>query len=237
MTEVCSSYNVPNCEYVLEDERLAFWRAQIIWDVIENGLKSSLVLKREGKFYLGSADGEPCDIVHAVEHGPLDKQGYALRISLYGNNCSVLPVLAERTYYSYESGVTNTPIDCQKTTSEKLRSWEERMAASFIVVFRDGIDEVKPESFQYLLFPSDIWNQFSRTSLYTDIGTPVKVVDRRLKRGLAGKDVAFWVPDYEDALYKIMGALKVPTRIHGVRLPIEEDLARLADLPPNKIEY
>lgn len=228
---------------------LAQWRAEIIDDILQHGLKAGVTLRLQGKRYLRSVDKSAGGLtagsyVEGVTLGPPTHPHYQKvqegfsgethRI-LYMDGFSVLPVLAERF------------LDDSTTSISTLA---KRIYSSFLVVCRVEDDDdiwlrvtstalpgnaenmllVPSNKFSYAVFPEAIWNEYCQNGQETEkIKTPVRLVANSIERRLGFIPYRFsqtflQVPDYEQALLDILDEVKHPIWIHGVRLPTLDDL-------------
>lgn len=129
---------------------------------------------------------------------------------------------------------------------------EKRIASSFLIVIKSGeaeefmkisraplpfpdkvsyveyetrpVGRILPSEFVYLIFPEAIWQACSENILCGNGGNSTKIVGRSVERRLFKRNLRLTVPDYEQALVNILNAMEKPVFVHGVRLPIEEDL-------------
>ena len=87
------------------------------------------------------------------------------------------------------------------------------------------IPVVFPSWINYLIFPQPILENVGEVNT-NGLSIPIKVTTRRIRR-----EVGLWnmnVVDYETPLNEIANELEgEPIWVHGVRLPTEEDLARV----------
>ncbi len=219
------------------DDTLTKWRSAIIADILQNGLKSNETLTKEGRKYLGSNDKESSSLVEGVVISPpayfSDIRLFFkdLHSALYQDGHAVLPVISERPGEKILSG------DMEMIKNKLSR----RIVSSFLIVCNYNPlartlyeDSVKSNQFSYLIFPDLICNEtylillLQRTSEERKI--PVKVAKGTVKRDivnqyqgfLAIKDIE--VPDYEKVIMDTLWKSWDPIWVHGVRLPINEDL-------------
>lgn len=227
---------------------IATWRAEIITNILATGILARSDLLQRGASQISSSDVEPRDRAYGwylvpaerlkpTSNGSLVHDSYfipreiftqALYGGVYGDADGILPVVCER------SG--EPPIEIFS-----LEPFLRRGTSSFLVVcepenrnisrFYMGTRElVTPSSFKYLVFPENTLQQIPEVN--TSI--PIKTTSRLLTRIIGLKQLQ--VPDYEEPLNAIVDELGYPIWVHGVRLPTEEDLAKLATLVPQSTD-
>lgn len=226
---------------------LAVWRAGIINDIVHHGIKSSATLFQAENNLLVSRDNNPSEAIHGCLFFPKDCFRYIheweedLEEMLYGSRKhgglqSLLPVVTERPTDPQWHSVDNTDIQILS----------ERSLASFLIicVWHQGVDLYKrnekdttPENFVYVVFPSVILDEFHEaTGKGQKIEVPTKVSSVLAPRKLFFQrrdSVEVIVPNYEDPIKKVSEELGHNRLwIHAVRLPTEEDLARLTMSTP-----
>ncbi len=204
-------------------------RRQLIDTIMTEGLHSSASLKQRGREYLGSIDRKTLPFIFGRILLPPDRYKHgatlqrALEHALYTSDNSVLPVITERPG---ESTVDRQLIKSTPTERDKI---SRRATGSFLVVCNaspnDDMtrteDETTLDKFSYILMPQEVLDDYNVDTI-TGKGVRVKsvgTVERSLLRGDRVK-----VPDYEGALKDVIKELDTPVWIHGVRLPVEEDL-------------
>lgn len=214
----------------LEQIQVMNWRSEIVNSVLERGLKPSSQL--EG-MYLGSGTGKPLNmlegvLIDGVDDDPMFKMGfkrsrYDLGEALYANELSVLPVVAERPengpfYLRFYRDPANLGLITARVNSSFL-----------VVILTDNncprrLDPVDPEDSLCFIFPSLIWEQYPKLVSH-DLLTKVRVTATQVMRRFSGGfPTEIPVPDYESVLRQL--SLEHPGMkwVHGVRLPIAEDL-------------
>lgn len=135
---------------------------------------------------------------------------------LYRSNCGLFPVLAER------NGRAST-----------IRSiLIQRMHASLVVVLnnsqgmieRTGI--ILPSDFEEVLVPQALWNKYKQ--VFQPVGScRLVIVHNYIVRDVEGINFSaacLRVPDYETRLLKLVQDEGRKIWIHGIRLPIKDDL-------------
>lgn len=220
------------------------WRAKIIDDVVKHGLKSSAQIAKEGGEFFSSADGSPNEFIEGVTlYPPSAPNPYEYEFSLHDKLYSALPVrgrIIDKTgAHSVFPVLVERDYDEPKWQVEFMRSgkiYGARANASFLVVTAGGDRRnvrkkgvIKQESFIYLLIPETIWREYLVKNPFAEqeIKTPVivikELVNKTLLRSRSGNKVAL-VPDYEQALKRILVERQKPIWVHGVRLPTEYDV-------------
>lgn len=208
---------------------LAQWRAEIINDIYRTGLRSGKRLAAERRTFIGSADSELNNEIHGINlHYSIDRRD-SLEYVLHKDGNSILPVISERP------SEDTLLYDRQLLNPQDLELLTRRVHSSFLVVcFQNRIEDVEhipPNVFACVVFPRKIWEECSwLIASNQERKVPVKLVDKTVRRML-GHHHYIEVPDYENAVLKILRAFKEPIFVHGVRLPTEEDLERLRQAP------
>lgn len=210
------------------------WRADIIEDILRSGVESSTALASQGKTFLGSRGSSP----HSLVYGCILKPPYcydyhkgftfanAINIALYNDSQSVLPVIVERP----ES------FDFLHAKREEVDILRRRINSSFLVVsqaseieqgeFGHAVREspVLPEAINGVIFPEDIWSDYTS---FRGVLPPTRISVRRVAGSIYRKVwhnyYTFKIPDYEKEIRDLLSDIG-PIWIHGVRLPIHEDI-------------
>lgn len=203
---------------------VACWRAEIIHDILSDGLKSGGELVRSRKRYLGSADGSsnPGISVNVLTSPP------DFRWVLYETMGSAFPVLTER---SYEPGTKNFLYLRENLIPQQLLTVWQRTRSSLLVVGRhaggkiqDYFHQVNPEAFSYLVFPQNILDEYMHMGNPVVVDSPIEVVTTSVRRQIGSIRELVEVPNYELALVRIIHTIGNPVWVHAVRLPTEEDV-------------
>lgn len=216
------------------------WREGIIRSVLTEGLKPGSVLSSEGKNCLLSEDDRPSSLVHGrVFNG----RSRSLAGVLYSGGSSPLLVISERegleTWYRLGRW--------QSLSEEEISNIEKRFSSSLLVLcYLDRIREnlknfgkaLGPENFLRMVFPAVIYDQLSPD---TKVAIAESEVDIDVVRGFIMREIPddgefpnaprFRVPNYEKALRRMMNELDEPLWVHGVRLPIGEDVEMMSRKP------
>lgn len=215
-------------------------RAEIIDSILTRGIKPSRALREEGIRHLASVDRVPMELVvgRIISSSSELRDQSSLDLHLYGSSRSIFPVLVEREH-ERELFWTN-----QWLNQNGFELAERRMAASFLIVCRAGaLSEdrystgrtVSPTLFAYIVLPEAISNEhLGPEADKHGSGVTIKIVRRTIKRviKLDGEEHLLIVPDYEKSLIEILDELYNKAWVHGVRLPTEEDIERLATSTP-----
>lgn len=226
----------------LKQITLAQWRARIISNILRDGLIPGAILRENGEDYLESDDQNSCGTVDGRYLSPVIRRnksfepyyirGIGLRLALYGGTFSILPVISERR--------DETPLVFSDRV-KAMAAFSERTSASFLIVCADENEpkvrkfflerrrSVPLSAFSFLVFPQTIWESYlvispEAKACPIPIKTTVDVIKRNF--GLIPKAMEVEVLDYETPLQEIMNEVRKPIWVHGVRLPIEEDLER-----------
>lgn len=228
---------------------LAQWRTGIINSVLEFGLLPATALSRTQNKCLTSGDGWERDEVYGrylipTQRDSSDHLNYFIPPSsfedaLYKGDDSILPVLFER------EGDGVLEMEGILDEAQNRRLFRERVTSSFLVVAKCSPDlnkerenlrykqdyaypipAVFPSWINYLIFPQPILDNVDEVGI-NGLAIPIKVATRRIRR-----EIGLWnmnVVDYETPLNEIANELDgEPIWIHGVRLPTEGDLLKIA---------
>lgn len=158
---------------------------------------------------------------------------YTIIRALYSNIYSIFPVIAERHRES--------KLRVKDLSKETL---ETRLANSMLIVvpLDENVDisnlsrweaslksPISPDKISAILLPSRVKTKLVTRLSKTEIPL-IGVGDKIQKHYFGGKrERVLKVPDYETELRKLIEKSDVPLFIHGVRLPIEEDIPHLLE--------
>lgn len=206
-------------------------RSSIIRSVLDWGIISSAQLQNFRIPHLRGAD-KRCTFVEGVRLSP-DTFSTEKTDDLYIGCCGIFPVLAER--YQETSPLSGFTEKDDTDKQQVISALEERMASSFIIVIKNydfdfmghrkgnvGIAEFERVLVPLLVYENcrEAFDELSRC--------PVVIVSEFVERDIKGTNfpkIRLKVPNYEDPLQRIVQEEKENLWVHGVRLPIEEDLA------------
>ena len=213
------------------DKALLNWQVAIIDDVLINGLKSARTLFGEGRLYLASADLP----VNGFISGYRVYFRYQIKEALYESVDSIFPVVSERKGEKRNDGIYASKINRSEKEILQKKMWSSFLVVSqlstrtgsVVISGRETVNRIYPEQFSWLIFPEDVWGEYSQTRIPgQELTIPTKIVTRSIRRKIPSglKPHLFELPDYETALKEVFAELDQPIWVHAVRLPIAEDL-------------
>jgi hypothetical protein len=191
-------------------------RAELITNVLTNGLKSAEELIQTRKPFLQSEDQILRPFISAIPLDSLTSYNKQVDSVFYRGIESIFPVLAERQKDN-------------RFLKLSIKTLTQRMNSSFLVIWERKKEEefgsrkqVLPKDFRYLIFPKQLWNEYLRNRTLTNLPkTPIKVVENLVKKTIQG--IELQVPNYEDSIREVLRELNCPLAVHAVRLPTQED--------------
>ena len=225
------------------DSGLSRLRQKIINQVLKEGLNPSEYLQGSGFQFLASADFRLSGSVfgraihfypHNLPHYLKERQVEDIRAALFSDDNSILPVLSERRRSTLIYDLSGLKEEKRK---EAIAMVEKRLFASFLVVTEHRADsvfvrlplvsreKVDPESFRFLIFPDKVWDALPQLPFPRDGVITVPDISKNWKFRMSS--LSLRIPDYESGIGLALSQLKKPIWVHGVRLPAEEDFARL----------
>ena len=218
-------------------------RARIIEDISGNGLNTPLRLRGtkeeffpsndEVKGYLEDFPDYPDhvsgNLVNPRKIGSGLKIGSNLWNKLYASAVGVMAVICER---NDPNDFLNVPRSyLSPVTQQQKDLLERRMAASFMVVCDENVEHkvgpIPSSDFLYILIPKPICDEYRNVRPNALSSNKVVIVESVIKRQVDVRPITLMVPNYEGVLRRLLSERGKPLWVHGVRLPTEEDLARL----------
>lgn len=207
------------------------WRACIVEDVTTSGLKSALRVFGESGRPLVSADGKGSFWGHQIRGRVIkpDTPLEEIQKTFYGGGFGVLSTVIERS--SEEDIIYSREYWGRKISREQIEGLSERARASFLVVSDEANGEVKETSifessrFSHLIIPQAVLGELEMMKTLRP-NMPVIPVAETIERRIG--PYILQVPDYESVIKRILEQGCVPIWVHGVRLPVEDDLLKVA---------
>ena len=218
------------------------WRGQIVESILANGLQPGSKLK-SNPLCLGSVDFPYEGAVFGALVYPPRKRWIKLdnyKRWYVGAN-GIFRVLSER------HGYNQIRLNSSGLSVEEHRVLEERMGSAFLVVASakllmgdvlvdwpalGKIESLESRDFLRLIFPSKIWNGLPSSPITQQFYSQGQVqiirsnVVRKFGYHLPTHGDTFRLPAFEGAVNRLVRR-EGPLFVHGVRLPIEEDLNSL----------